>query len=122
MLEVDREKRIVWRYELPFPYLAVRLENGNTLISSGEGAGKKGHYLIEVDAQGRKVWQYGGDDAPPEQQLDWPAGFARLADGTIYVSECRSAKIRVLSPDRKSFRFITSPVMQHAATIVVVDE
>jgi hypothetical protein len=32
------------------------------------------------------------------------------------------ARIRVISPDRKSFRFITSPAMKHAATIAVVED
>ena len=122
VLEVNPEKEIVWKYELPFPYLAERLDNGDTLISSGAGAGKQGYYLIQVDKDGKPVWKYGGEDAPEEEQLNWPSGFTRLEDGTIYVSECLSAKIRVISPDRKTFRFITSPAMQHAATIVVVDE
>jgi hypothetical protein len=46
----------------------------------------------------------------------------RLDDGTIYVSECHKARIRVISPDRKTHRFATSPAMKHAATIVVMDE
>ncbi len=121
VLEVNPAKEIVWKYELPFPYLAERLDNGDTLISSGAGAGKKGYFLIQVNSKGEKLWQYGGADAPKEEQLNWPSGFVRLADGTIYVSECLSAKLRVISPDRKSFRFITSPVMQHAATIRVVE-
>jgi outer membrane protein assembly factor BamB len=121
VLEVNPTKEIVWQYELPFPYLAQRLENGNTLISSGAGAGKKGYFLIEVDPAGKTVWKYGGDEAPAEEQLNWPSGFVRMPDGTIYVSECRSARIRVISPDRKSFRFITSPAMKHAATIAVVE-
>lgn len=120
VLEVNPAKEIVWRYELPFPYLAQRLENGNTVISSGAGAGKKGYYLIEVDPAGKTVWKYGGDEAPADERLDWPSGFVRLPDGTIYVSECLSARIRVIAPDRKSFRFITSPAMKHAATIAVV--
>lgn len=122
VLEVNPEKKIVWKYELPFPYLAVRLDNGDTLISSGAGAGKKGYYLIQVDKNGKKVWKYGGDDAPKEEHLNWPSGFTRRDDGTIYVSECQSALIRVISPDRKSFRIIKSPLMEHAATIVVTDE
>ncbi len=122
VLEVNPAKEVVWKYELPFPYLAQRLENGNTLISSGDGAGKKGYYLIEVDKDGKTVWKYGGDEAPKDEQLNWPAGFFRMPDGTLYVSECHSAKLRVISPDRKSFRFITSPSMKHAATIVVADE
>jgi outer membrane protein assembly factor BamB len=122
VLEVSPEKEIVWRYELPFPYLAQRLENGHTLISSGEGAGKRGHFLVEVDKDGTEVWKYGGADALQDEQLAWPSGFVRLDDGTIYVSECRKARIRVISPDRKTHRFVTSPAMKHAATIVVVDE
>lgn len=122
VLEVNREQVIVWKYELPFPYLAQRLDNGDTLISSGDGAGKRGFYLIQVDKDGRTVWQYGGKNAPHEEQLNWPSGFSRQSDGTIYVSECQSAVIRVISPDRKTFRIIKSPAMKHAATIVVVDE
>lgn len=121
VLEVNRAKEIVWRYEIPFPYLAQRLPDGHTLISSGAGAGKEGHFLIEVDEAGRKVWQYGGAGAPEDERLNWPSGFVKMADGTIYVSECRAARIRVISPDRKTFRFITSPVMKHAATIAVID-
>jgi len=121
VIEVNPAKEIVWRHAVPFPYLAQRLENGHTLISSGAGSGKKGHYLIEVDAAGKTIWKYGGDDAPADQQLNWPSGFVRMKDGTIYVSECRSARIRVISPDRTSFRFITSPAMKHAATIAVVE-
>ncbi|MEX0669890.1 MAG: hypothetical protein WD060_05485 [Pirellulales bacterium] len=97
------------------------LANGNTLISSGAGAGKKGYFLIEVDPTGKTFWKYGGEGAPAEEQLNWPSGFVRMPDGTVYVSECRSARIRVISPDRKSFRFITSPAMKHAATIAVVE-
>jgi streptogramin lyase len=122
VLEVNPQKEIVWKYELPFPYLAERLDNGDTLISSGDGAGQRGYYLIQVDKDGKTVWQYGGENAPQEEQLNWPSGFSRQADGTIYVSECLSALIRVISPDRKTFRIIKSPVMEHAATIVVVDE
>lgn len=69
VLEVNPAKEIVWKCELPFPYLAQRLPNGNTLISSGEGYGKKGWYLIEVDSAGKTIWKYGGDDAPDDQQL-----------------------------------------------------
>lgn len=122
VLEVNPQKEIVWKYKLPFPYLAERLENGDTLISSGDGAGQRGYYLIQVDKEGNTVWQYGGKNAPKEEQLNWPSGFSRQADGTIYVSECLSALIRVISPDRKTFRIIKSPAMEHAATIVVVDE
>jgi outer membrane protein assembly factor BamB len=121
--EVSPEKKIVWRYKIPFPYLATRLPDGNTLISSGDGYGSpRGYYLIEVDKDGQAVWKYGGADAPADQQLKWPSGFVRLADGTTYVSEAQGADIRVISPDKKTLRVITSPAMEHPCTLVIVDD
>ena len=121
--EVTPDKEIVWRYKVPFPYLATRLENGNTLISSGDGYGSpRGYYLIEVDSDGRTVWKYGGDDAPADQKLRWPSGFVRMADGTTYVSEAQGRDIKVISPDKKVLRVITSPAMAHPCTLVIVDE
>ena len=121
--EVTPEKKIIWRYKIPFPYLATRLENGNTLISSGDGYGSpRGYYVIEVDKAGKTVWKYGGDEAPAEQQLKFPSGFVRLADGTTYISEAHNADIRVVSADKKTLRVITSPAMEHPCTLVLVDE
>jgi hypothetical protein len=121
--EVTPDKKIVWRYKVPFPYLATRLENGNTLISSGDGYGSpRGFFLIEVDKDGRTVWKYGGDDAPGDQQLKWPSGFVRRPDGTTYVSEAQGRDIKVISPEKKLLRVITSAAMVHPCTLVIVDE
>jgi hypothetical protein len=121
--EVTPDKKIVWRYKVPFPYLATRLENGNTLISSGDGFGSpRGYFLIEVDKVGHTVWKYGGDDAPADQKLKWPSGFVRMADGMTYVSEAQGHDIKVISPDKKVLRVITSPAMAHPCTLVIVDE
>jgi hypothetical protein len=121
--EVTPEKRIIWRYKVPFPYLATRLENGNTLISSGDGYGsRRGYYVIEVDQKGRTVWKYGGDDAPADQKLKWPSGFVRMSDGTTYVSEAQGRDVKVISPDKKVLRVITSRAMVHPCTLVIIDE
>jgi outer membrane protein assembly factor BamB len=121
--EVSPDKKIVWRYKVPFPYLATRLENANTLISSGDGYGSaRGYYLIEVDKDGKTMWKFGGEEAPAEEQLKWPSGFVRMADGTTYVSEAQGRDIKVISPDKKVVRVITSPAIKHPCTLVVVDE
>jgi hypothetical protein len=121
--EVSPDKKIVWRFKVPFPYLASRLENGNTLISSGDGYGSpRGYYLIEVDKAGRTVWKFGGEDAPADQKLKWPSGFVRMKNGTTYVSEAQGRDIKVISPDKKVIRAITSPAMAHPCTLVIVDE
>ena len=70
----------------------------------------------------KTVWKYGGDDASAEQQLKWPSGFVRLADGTAYISEAQGADIRMISADKKTLRVITSPAMEHPCTLVIVDQ
>jgi len=123
VLEVSPAKEIVWSYAVQFPYLATRLENGNTLISSGAGYGSEpGYFLVEVDARGKVVWKYGGADSPPDQHLNWPSGFVRLANGNTLISIARDGALREVSPDKKTVRTIRSPAMKHPCTLVVVDE
>ena len=123
VIEVSPDKKVVWSYPVPFPYLATRLANGNTLISSGDGYGSpRGFFVVEVDRDGKTVWKYGGADAPAEEQLKWPSGHVRLANGNTLIAEARGAVIREVSPDKKTVRIIKSPAMKHPATIAVVEE
>jgi outer membrane protein assembly factor BamB len=123
VLEVNKQGRIVWSYAVPFPYLATRLKNGHTLISSGGGYGSDpGYFLVEVDRRGRTVWKYGGEDSPAEQRLNWPSGFVRLPNGHTLIGVALDGVIREVSPDKKTVRTISSPAMQHPATIAVVFE
>ena len=80
------------------------------------------YYLIEVDPDGKTVWKFGGEEAPAAEQLKWPSGFVRMADGTTYVSEAQGRDIKVISPDKRVVRIITSPAMKHPCTLVIVDE
>jgi outer membrane protein assembly factor BamB len=123
VIEVDRAGKVVWSYALPFPYLATRLPNGHTLISSGSGYGSPtGYFVIEVDADGKPAWKYGGEDAPAEQKLNWPSGHVRLANGNTLISIARDGVIREVAPDKKLVRVIKSPAMKHPCTLVVVEE
>jgi outer membrane protein assembly factor BamB len=123
VIEVSPAKEIVWEYSVPFPYLATRLSNGHTIVSSGSGYGSpQGYFVIEVDRAGKTVWKYGGSDAPEDQKLNWPSGFVRLPDGNILISEARTGLIREVSPEKKQVRTIKSPAMRHPCTLVVVDE
>ncbi|HYV39457.1 MAG TPA: hypothetical protein VE988_27455, partial [Gemmataceae bacterium] len=123
VLEVSPEKKIVWSYPVPFPYLATRLPNGNTLISSGDGYGSpRGWYVIEVDKAGKTVWKYGGADAPKDQQMKFPSGHIRLANGNTLIAEAQGNLIREVTPDKKVVRRITSPAMKHPCTIALVSE
>jgi hypothetical protein len=123
VIEVSPDKKVVWSYAVPFPYLATRLANGNTLISSGDGYGSpRGWFVIEVDKDGKTVWKYGGADAPKEQSLRWPSGHLRLANGNTLIAEAQGGVIREVSPDKKTVRVIRSPAMKHPCTMVLVSE
>ncbi len=123
VMEVSPEKKVVWQHAVPFPYLATRLANGNTLISSGDGYGSpRGFFVIEVNKAGKTVWKYGGADAPDDEQLKWPSGHVRLANGNTLIAEARGGVIREVTPDKKTVRVIKSPAMKHPATFVAVDE
>jgi hypothetical protein len=60
-------------------YAAVRLVGGNTLIACGDG-----HRLIEVDPQGKVVWNLGENDLPGNP-LRFVAGVQRLPNGDTLV-------------------------------------
>ena len=123
VIEVTPAKQVVWEYAIPFPYLAMRLANGHTMVSSGAGYGSPpGYFVVEVDQDDKTVWKYGGADAPADQKLNWPSGFVRLPDGDTLISEARAGTIREVSLDKKLVRTIKSPAMRHPCTLVVVDE
>jgi hypothetical protein len=121
VIEVSPENKVVWSCEVPFPYLATRLPNGNTLISSGDGYGSpRGWFVMEVDKDNKTVWKYGGKDAPKEQQLRWPSGHVRLPNGNTLIAEAQGATLREVAPDKHTVRVIQSPAMKHPCTFVVV--
>jgi outer membrane protein assembly factor BamB len=123
VLEVDKAGKVVWSFAVPFPYLAERLKNGNTLISSGGGYGSApGYFLVEVNKKGKVVWKYGGEDSPADQHLNWPSGFVRLPNGNTLIGIALEGVIREVSRDKKTVRTIKSPAMKHPATIAVVYE
>jgi len=53
VVELDRKGAVVWSKEIPQPRMAVRLDDGNTLILNRKGE------IIEVDPQGTTVRTFG---------------------------------------------------------------
>jgi hypothetical protein len=45
--------KTIWSADVPSPWSAVRLKNGNTLIGSNHG------FVREVDPEGKTVWEIG---------------------------------------------------------------
>ncbi len=84
-MEVDSEGNILRR----FPgggYLALRLPNGNTLLSSGDK-----HLsdciarVFEVDPKGEIVWKLEHDESEPQITIGYSVGVQRLPNGNTLI-------------------------------------
>lgn len=120
--EYDAAGRIVWDYDVPVAcgerrgghgpeacgdqvYSAVRLDNGNTLIGTGNG-----HGVLEVSAARELVWQVGQHDLPGVV-LAWVTQVERRPNGNTILVNCHAGpeqpQILEITPDKRvawSFR------------------
>ena len=99
--EYDPTGKVVWEYRVPLfgreranghgveafgnqCFCAVRLKNGNTLISTGNG-----HGIIEVTPAGQDVWSIHQNDLP-DIQLAWVTSLQVLPGGNILIGNCHA--------------------------------
>jgi len=99
--EYDEQGTVVWEYEVPLfgmelagghgpeafgnhLFSAVRLDNGNTLIGTGNG-----HRVIEVTPDHEIVWMLTPEDVAPIQ-LAWITSLQLLDNGHIVVGNCHA--------------------------------
>ncbi|MCB9875900.1 MAG: PQQ-binding-like beta-propeller repeat protein [Planctomycetaceae bacterium] len=99
--EYDGNGKVVWDYEVPLfgqeprdghgveafgnqCFAALRLANGNTLISTGNG-----HGVIEVTPQQEIVWSLHQNDLPGIQ-LAWVTTLQVLPSGNIVIGNCHA--------------------------------
>jgi outer membrane protein assembly factor BamB len=90
VVELDKNFKEIWRYDIVTPWAAIRLENGNTLITSELEA-----LTREVNPKGETVWEFNcKTDLPAEYQFaSIPQTCTRLANGnTIFASRGRNSK------------------------------
>jgi hypothetical protein len=114
--EYDAEGKVVWEYEVPLfdkkpagghgpeswgnaLFSAMRLENGNTLIGTGNG-----HSVLEVTPDKKIVWQVGQRDLPGVT-LAWVCRVERLPNGNTLINNCHAGpdnpQLLEVSPDKK---------------------
>jgi len=101
--EYDPSGTTVWEYAVPLfgrepanghgvegfgnqCFCALRLKNGNTLISTGNG-----HAVIEVTPAGQDVWSIHQNDLP-DIQLAWVTSLQVLPGGNILIGNCHAQK------------------------------
>jgi PQQ-like domain len=101
--EYDAKGTVVWEIDVPLfdqkprdghgpeawgnqTFAAVRLKNGNTLISTGNG-----HSVIEVTPQSKIVWQIHQKDLP-NIVLAWVTTIEVLPNGNYLIGNCHAGK------------------------------
>lgn len=99
--EYDRKGTVVWEFAVPMfgrepkgghgpeafgnqVFGALRLDNGNTLIATGNG-----HSVLEVNAEGHIVWELHQKDLPGIV-LAWVTTLEVLPNGHYVVGNCHA--------------------------------
>ena len=129
VVEVDLDGKIIWSAPATSVWSALRLKNGNTLIS-GDAEG----YTREINSKGETVWEFSKEDAPfkigntqTAQRLangntvicNWIAGNRNTAEwpGTVQLFE--------VTPDKKIVWALSSwqnPDLGPATSVQILDE
>jgi outer membrane protein assembly factor BamB len=77
--EYDQTGKEIWSLSVPSPWAAVRLKNGNTLLTSNKG------FVREVNPKGETVWEFTQADVPDIKLFSLQEAN-RLANGNTVIS------------------------------------
>jgi hypothetical protein len=80
VMEFDKEFKPIWTCEIPTPWSAIRLKNGNTLI-----ADEREKLVREVNPKCESVWEFKQADLPTEIVLHNIQTAERLANGNTVI-------------------------------------
>ena len=79
--EYDTNFNQVWSYDIPSPWAAIRLRNGNTLITD-----ERDRLTREVNPEGQTVWEFKlATDLPPGLDFPGSQSCVRLANGNTVL-------------------------------------
>lgn len=89
VVEYDKDFKPIWSCEIPTPWAAVRLQNGNTLIDD-----EHDRLVREVNAKCETVWEFKQSDLPAGIVLHNIQTADRLANGnTVIFSSTGGTKV-----------------------------
>jgi hypothetical protein len=80
VMEFDKDFNPIWTYQIMTPWDAVRLHNGNTLITD-----EHERLVREVNPKGETVWQFTAADYPPGIVSVNPQTAERLSNGDTVI-------------------------------------
>jgi len=80
VVEYDKDFKEIWRYAINTPWAAIRLRNGNTLITD-----ERDRLVREVSPRGETVWEFSQADLPPGIGFHNLQTADRLANGNTVI-------------------------------------
>jgi hypothetical protein len=107
------------RKEENWPFTAIRLANGNTLVNLTHG-----NKTVELDPEGKVVWQVGNADFPEEKPFADPCGGQRLPNGNTVIASYASKgpiKIFEVTPAKQIVWRYTGPHRAHEIQILTTN-
>ena len=122
VVEYDKDFKEIWRYDVNTPWAAIRLPNGNTLITN-----ERDISTLEVNPKGETVWELKPEDLPEAYRFINTQSATRLANGnTIICSRGENGKgpqLVEVTPDKKVVWVLKDWVNFGPATAVqILDE
>ncbi len=80
VIEYDMDFNVIWEYKVNKPWAAIRLLNGNTLITS-----ESDRTTYEVNPSGEVVWKVCLDELPEEYRPGGSQSCVRLKNGNTII-------------------------------------
>jgi hypothetical protein len=100
VVEYDKDFKEVWKYDITSPWAAVRLKNGNTLITE-----ERDILTREVNPKGETVWEITPKDLPEAWRYANSQSVTRLANGNTVVcsrgGDGKGPQLVEVTPDKK---------------------
>lgn len=106
------------RQQENWPFTAIRLANGNTLVNLTHG-----NKTVELDAEGKIVWKVTNDDLPGRPFAD-PCGAQRLPNGNTVIASYaaqKGVKIFEISRDKKIVWTYEGPYKAHEIQVLTTN-
>jgi hypothetical protein len=101
-----------------WPFTAIRLENGNTLVCLTNG-----NKVVEMDAKGNVVWKVSNADLPGDP-IDDACGGQRLANGNTVITAYhakKGVKLLEVTPEKKIVWTFEGPYRAHHFQILTTN-
>ena len=100
VVEYDKDFKEIWKYEIASPWAAIRLKNGNTLITD-----EKDILTREVNPKGETVWEVKPGDLPEAYRYINTQSCTRLANGNTIIcsrgGDGKGPQLVEVTPDKK---------------------